>query len=342
MPLQEDSQTVFHLIQALCRQSAAPRDIERLAQIAMVQAVAFLRMLERRGYRIRETRSEKEFEGIAADCLAEMFAAKRDGQPISVVKAFQERIDKGESESEIYIAFRQMVRFKVRQQLSELFRQRNPEHAKLLRNVRLAARRHAGLSLHRDLTGQYLRYTYESLREGISRPSFPVVQRTAAVFMRKSDSVDNAILHTVEALAKEAGQTVEIDVRHFLSVIRDLRNGASSDGVAAANPALEYLHFEELDGCAKRTLALLQQALEDGYIAKRKLSREEAAALWFALEDFCQALLHGESPGRHFHLVQKYWPELTKQQYQERVQKIFEYFILQLRQEMRRLHRIIF
>jgi|GEM_PF-4364637 len=341
---QEDQEkSISRLVGAICLHRATTKEIEQLAQIAVDHAVVFLRMLEGRGYRIRETQSEKEFQGIAADSVASLFLPQKARSALHLAAMIDSRIGEGMEDQAIYLLFRQIIRFKVRQHLSEIYRQRDPESARLLRNIRLSVRRQPALSLRRDVTGQYICYAPGLQRAGIFRPSFEEVQRAAASAIHVSESVDVTVLKIAQSLAEETDRDIEINVFYVLPVLRALHNRTKLDQSAAvAALDVDAIQRQELDGYMKKTLERLNQKPVQRYVTAGKLNYQEAAALLLALEELCSEMLRGESPSQHFNLVKKYWKDLTREIYAERIEKILEYLILQLRQDLQSVYKKIF
>ncbi|MBN1893726.1 hypothetical protein JW906_04500 [bacterium] len=127
-------------IERICRSDASERDLRDFIGLCVRLACGALRILESRGYRIFEQRGMDagESERIALDALADLFERNPSGEFIHLRRYFEPRLQKDLSDEECLMLLRRLVFNRTRQGIFHLFRDRDPQGARVYRCVKLA------------------------------------------------------------------------------------------------------------------------------------------------------------------------------------------------------------
>jgi hypothetical protein len=323
------------LITHICRNNVTQEEIEQLARDCIRLATSYLSVLERYGHGIRESHHLHELNSIAADCVADLFVRNHDGLYVYLARFFNFILKSSITEEDLFIALRRLVTRKVWQSLSHIYRERNPEGARLIRNIRLATKRHASLELDHDIRGEIVRYKglhgkTECFCETV-RPSIVELEATAASVLKNSMTIDVMVLELMQALAHGQCQAVEIPVSELGMLIRKWRNCEINQEPAIHENPLTAIDRFELEKRIKIHLLRLKEKLRIAYVSKNKLTCTQATAIYAALDNMVLDALHGNQLSDHYTYLSHFWPELTLQEYMTQTRKTFEYFVRQLK-----------
>jgi len=112
--------------------------------VNLVQKVSlsYLKYQEVIGKHIRWERNKNlgELDDLALDCIAGLFMRNEHGEFIQLKKYFCQNNDglATMDDAEILVLLRRLVIKKTKQELSRIFKERDPEGAKIVRNIKVA------------------------------------------------------------------------------------------------------------------------------------------------------------------------------------------------------------
>jgi hypothetical protein len=130
--------------------------------INLVQKISlsYLKYQEVIGKHIRWERRGKsgELEDMAIDCVAGLFMRNDANEFVQLRRYFGPYLDgRGElNDVELLIMLRRLVIKKTKQELSRIFKERDPEGAKIIRNIRVAVKNARDLGIFREMGREYI------------------------------------------------------------------------------------------------------------------------------------------------------------------------------------------
>ncbi len=326
-------------ISAICDGTCTQQEINQFAKLCLKMAVIYLRVLEGRGQRIRETGDKSELQGIASDCIADLFAQTNDSNLHQLQKYFASRITENQGADDLLILLRQLITQRVRQHLTKLFAQRDPEGAKLIRNIRLAATRFKELQTNKDATGEYISFLKAETRDHrIFRPDYLDLQNAFSFIFKAEYSVDKLVYEMLSKLSKDFYCLAEIRILDLAKLIREYRSAAKKNDNAGTT--IDPLYFQrevELKKNVIKIVERLNDKISIKYVAKNKLTLDEGIAMSKALKNMANDALAGERLQENFYYLQKHWDSLTREEYYTSVRNVFEYFVRLFKEEVRRI-----
>lgn len=133
--------------------------VDFVSQVQMI-SLSYLKYQEVIGKHIRWERNNNggELEDLALDCVAGLFMRNDNNEFIQFRKYFcQSSIELEELEDEeIMILLRRLVIKKTKQELSRIFKERDPEGAKIVRNIKVAIKSSDDIESFREMGREYI------------------------------------------------------------------------------------------------------------------------------------------------------------------------------------------
>jgi hypothetical protein len=349
------------LIRKICAGTYSSAELVQFVNLLQKAALSYLRYQELAGKRIALVRQDREeLEDLAMDCVAELFMRDEHGAFVQLRKYFGQKLDEiGDNDAEMMLQVRRLVVKKTKQELSRIFRERDPEGAKVVRNIKVAVRNSKELTCFREMGREFICYAPEG-RDGGARdtvyPHCPPLRRECPPFPEELLCMQfNGVNHprdSVSASIKKLLALVEADstYQNYLSVdvvariIRTVRNEMFRDSVGGekhmATP-LDHLQLEEIRIAKERALRRVRQKLHTTYLQGGKLGEEKAAIYCDALVDVLDDLVDDRRPDSYFRLLKDRIPNLTQKQYRREERTIFEYLAKVAKKEFRQQLRVL-
>lgn len=326
------------LITSLCERPLISGEINQLARICHDVATAFLRILEKQGKRIRETKDDGEFQGLAAECIADLFKRDDQGNLCYFQRYFIRKTSQGIQDDQLVIAFRRLITGKVQQYMSKIYAQRDPESAKLFRNIRLAAKRFEGIWITKDITGEFIGMSFdESEHDGILRPEYTSVRRIFPRTFRADTGIDQLVYDLLFLMTRTLKSPVELAVSDLVHLIREFRAGIAGNHDVMSNPdPLARQDELELERALHRMIRTLDETVIMRYVSHGKLQLREATAVTEALYDMAADGLQGRRLQENYDYLHKHWPMLTRDQYYNSFRNVFEYIVRLFKAEIKK------
>ena len=337
--MQHNRLNISQILVSLCRKKLTSDETELLANNCLKIAVVYLRILEQRGKGIRESFDNKEFHGIASDSIADLFILGKDGTLKYFRRYFDSCLKNNATDEERFLALRKLVTMQVRQHLSKLYAARDPEGAKLIRNIRLAAKRFRELKVNRNASGEYISFTNAQIKSlRFVRPDYFELKRAFSVVSRADYSVDKLVFEVLFRLSNDFECFVEVLIFDLAKLIREYRFAVEkNENTESKNDPLHYQRELELKKRVIEIVNKLNQKISNKYITKNKLTMDEGIAMSKALRDMANDALQGERLQENFYYLQKHWISLSREVYFTTVRKIFEYFVRLFKEEIRKI-----
>lgn len=192
-----DSKKLSSLIPKIVRGDYSQGELVEFINFVQKISLSYLKYQEVIGKHIRWERRRKsgELEDLAIDCVAGLFMRNDNNEFIQLRRYFGPYLDStlSPNDVELLIMLRRLVIKKTKQELSRIFKERDPEGAKIIRNIRVAVKNATDLATFREMGREYIyvrngkyqrvaepeRMTETALRCAPDRPVFAVAASTA-------------------------------------------------------------------------------------------------------------------------------------------------------------------
>jgi len=369
-----ESGKLVPLVHNICASNYSAAELTEFINMSQKIAISYLKYLEVIGRNIRPKKSEgiNELEDVAIDCIAGLFMRNDKGEFTQLQRYFGPKIESDMvlNELEATSMLRRLIVKKTKQELSRIFRERDPEGAKIIRNIKVAIRSSNELKSFKEMgrefiffdtksntiDGNYGEYSiYENNDNGgdnyienhhngdserfkSSIPEKLLYQH----FLEKydpSDSVAAMIKKMLEIVTSfpEYQNYLAIDV--IATIIRDVTfqhvREKLSNNVDVHSP-LSDLQVKEIEQVNQSIINMIHQKINQQYLRKKKITPEKAGIYCRAIVDFVNELTQGKETDSNFRYLKRYIPNLTQQQYRERERSIFEYLVKITKKSLRK------
>ncbi|NLP10966.1 hypothetical protein GX408_11290 [bacterium] len=330
-PLEEQINRLFIRIHELCTGQITPSHVEELARLFIRLTITYLRSLECQGRHIRETHREIEFEQLASDCIADLFRRDRTGRYRYLQAFFLPLIDRDAGREEIYLATLRLLAHRSQQQLTHIYRQRDPEGARLWRRLVTAIKLCPQLTLKRYIDGPYILWQKNS-NGPFREPDGRLLSVLLAELLHNRDPLSQLVPMLFERLGKTYQDSLAVPVAAVLQVIRAYQQNELDTGsppVEESNVDWPFYSRLIID-----TLSRIERILLNNYVLKGKLTPAEAAALLQALTAKSHAALQGEDAVTDRTFLEDNWPVGVLMNHPKRIQAIFDYLLRIFRRDL--------
>jgi hypothetical protein len=326
-------------VPALCGGTASERDIADFARLCVRLSIATLMFLQSKGYRIFDgTGGGPSFEDTAADAIADLFERDAEGAFVRFRRYFGPHLGKAESHAEWLVLLRRLVSRRVQQALSRVFRERDPEGARIRRGLKMAALKHGRWKLETAFGRQWIR-----LDHGIVRPpagdagrTLPEDDRLSALACGRFNSRDTlpVLLDKLSDFFMDHPELpARLELNDAVRLVRGYRKGAGRP--AESQPSGAPLSPDLVQAVESGRDSLFRKIDKD-YKAKGKLDDCSAAAFCKALSDIVDDILAGDPPGPYFEYLRVHLEGLDEERYRAELRTKFEYMAKLLKRKVER------
>ncbi len=333
MDLEESSmEQLIHQLVHICEGTSSTGEEESLLRSCLNLASNYLQILEHRGRRVRETKRTIEFELLASDCLAELFQRDNAGRYPRLQSYFLPLFQTQQTTEVIYGALMRLLIGETQHQLSRIFRQRDPEGAKVWRTTLRAVRKSGHLEVLKDVDGYYLiQHGAESV--SCSRVGSELIRMALATILLQHLPLEQTLEQLIVMLTRRSGRPICIPLSDIVEVIRVHRQNAENS--VAFNLQESMTEWPAYAQLIRQTLRHIRDVIIKKYIDAQKLSLAEALALYSALSAWSQSLF--EEPGycSTKELIEAHWPPGLAMANPDKIFSIFDYLLRVFRQKMK-------
>lgn len=352
-----DAKKLSSFLPVLCSGRCTESELAEFVYLVQKISLSYLKYQEVIGKHIRWERQRKssELEDLAIDCIAGLFMRNDGGDFVQLKRYFSPHLPPhGRADDvELLILLRRLVIKKTKQELSRIFKERDPEGAKIIRNIRVAVKSANDLATFRETGREYIYLRKERPRRGGSAPRV-VVLRGADL----SEGELNYLRKTKPAIPEKSLKNLYLDlyalkdhvsttIRKMLSIVRSdarYQNFLATDIVARLirhtnlevvrarliadiedlSP-LDYLRLKEIDQAKAIVLQKISDKLQHQYISSGKVTASKAEIYYCTLADLLDDITHSRKSESYFRHLRKYMPEITQRRYRDEERTIFEY-----------------
>ncbi len=357
------------LVNGICQ--GEYREIELTEFVDLVQKISlsYLKYQEVIGKHIRWERNKNmgELEDLALDCVAGLFMRNEDGEFIQFRKYFQNNAPNLPEldDVEILVLLRRLVIKKTKQELSRIFKERDPEGAKIVRNIKVAIKSSTEFETFREMGREYI-YTLNGINDnannstdasdiGSTNGTIEAMQLEEDLsndafkeFLRKTQpSIPEGSLRGEYLNVFCPKDPVSAGIRKMLCVVREderyqnylpldmvariMRNTNLEmvrDRLAAQftdTSPLDDLKLKEIEKRKQAVLGRIQIKIQGQYVNTQKISPEKGEIYYKALCEILDDISQGKKYDSYIKHLKRYMPALSQKAYRSQERTIFEY-----------------
>jgi hypothetical protein len=336
------------LVQNICDCCYSPRELTEFIDISQRIAVSYLKYLELNGRNIRPRKIEgvNELEDVAIDCIADLFTRNDKGEFIQLQRYFRNEfeIDDTPDELQTLSMLRRLVVKKTKQELSRIFKERDPEGAKIIRNIKMAIKNSDKYISVKEMGREFV-CNKKNSNTGVDKQEIPKnnhLENKKNVIPEKilfhyfleqyspTDSISsmlNKMMKIVDGLP-DFHNYLAIDL--ICSVVREVtfqhvHEKLSTD--VADNSPLHDIQKKEIYHVNHMVVKQMHQKIKNQYLSRNKITPQKANIYCMAISDFITELTQDQDTDSNYKYLKRYIPGLTQKSYREQERSIFEYLV---------------
>ncbi len=155
-----DAKRLSYLVPRIVQGGYSQGELVEFINLVQKISLSYLKYQEVIGKHIRWERRGKsgELEDMAIDCVAGLFMRNEANEFVQLRRYFGPYLDGRDelNDVELLIMLRRLVIKKTKQELSRIFKERDPEGAKIIRNIRVAVKNARDLGIFREMGREYI------------------------------------------------------------------------------------------------------------------------------------------------------------------------------------------
>jgi len=152
-----DTKNLSQIVSRICSCEYSEQELLSFVNLVQKISLSYLKYQEVIGKHIRWERRQRstELEDMAIDCVAGLFMRNENNEFVQLKRYFEPHLAKEPKPDnvELLILLRRLVIKKTKQELSRIFKERDPEGAKIIRNIRVAVKNADDLGTFRQWVG---------------------------------------------------------------------------------------------------------------------------------------------------------------------------------------------
>lgn len=317
----------------LCHEPLQEREIRVLKEAILRFSLAFLKFRQKKGMKILSSFDlfEKELEDIALDAVADLFEQNEKNLLIRLKNYFYPLLDVIDCEEAAVIYLRKLVTSRTQQGLSRIFKERDPESAKLLRNIKLTVIQSLQFYSFEDIRGWYV------FKGNLDPPPVPGIclsEKEYALLLNQfkpSDTVPQLLVKTWQHLNPFYKEPFSIELHELMQLFRKYRKHLVCHLEPISQDALsDSFLFQQTKSIINQALIKTEHIIQR-YQNEGKLTSHQAMQLKTAITCWTRDLLDGgvQPLGCYFNTS-------TSQKNYMNIYRIkFEYLIKTIRAELK-------
>ncbi len=343
------------LVSSICSGNYCQADLVQFIHLAQKISLSYLKFQQVLGKRISGERMETdvELEDLAMDCIAELFSRNDKGEFVQLVRYYMPKYEEADlSDADVLVLTRRLVVRKTKQELSRIFRERDPEGAKIVRNIKVAVRNSDKLNLFREMGREYIYYSnghdidpidHEAmngfLRRDKSSMSEDLLNSRFIEIYQPNDSVSTCIRKLFERIYYYEEYQNFLALDSIVKLVRNIKFDAFRERLLeddfVATP-VDELESKEIESYISVVMKTVGQKIESQYLRTGKLDQERADIYYQALRDVLHDLIQKKDNSSYYRNLKYYLPELSQQEYRSEERSVFEYLAKVAKREFRK------
>lgn len=361
-----DSKKLSFLVPKIVHEGYTQGELVEFINLVQKISLGYLKYQEVTGKHIRwEWRRKRgELSDLALDCVAGLFMRNDNNEFVQLRRYFGPYLEANAAlnDVELLIMLRRLVIKKTKQELSRIFKERDPEGAKIIRNIRVTVKNAADLATFREKGREYIyvrsgrmmrshAHQLEHAAVGIAAPAAPSgadFSTEELTYLRKAKpAIPEKSLKQNYLELYAPKEHVSSTIRKMLSVVENderFQNFLPTDMVTRlirhtnlevvrnrliaqiedVSP-LDYVCLMEIERAKQRVLQRVRHKIQNQYVASNKIVTEKGEIYYKTLADVLDDITHSKKIESYFHHLRKLMPDLTQRRYRQEERTIFEY-----------------
>ena len=350
-----DTKNLSHIVSRICSCNYTEQELLSFVNLVQKISLSYLKYQEVIGKHIRWERRQRstELEDMAIDCVAGLFMRNDDYEFVQLKRYFEPHLAKEPKPDnvELLILLRRLVIKKTKQELSRIFKERDPEGAKIIRNIRVAVKNANDLGTFREMGREYI-FLQPSVNAGRDNGEVMVaepdeVEQDSTYLRKDKPNIPEKSLRSYYLDDYNPKDHVSTSIRKMLSVVSEdarFQNYLPTDVIARLirhtnleivrtrllaqiedTSPLDYVRMQEIDRAKKKVLTKIRAKIEKQYVASGKITPEKGEIYYRTLADVMDDITHSKKIESYYRHLRKYMPELTQKRYRREERTIFEY-----------------
>ncbi|MDZ7723018.1 MAG: hypothetical protein U5R06_09505 [candidate division KSB1 bacterium] len=216
--MQKTDVSLFHLWQKCRSGYLTGSELRALIEIVLRLSVAYLKFKQRQGLHLTDIKDNTKhaLESIALDAVADLFERDEHNCLIRLKHYFQSLQEPIDCQETALLHLRRLVTARTRQGLYRIFRERDPESAKLLRNLKLAAEQSDTLRTAEDIRG-ILIYSGADAPPPVRMPTEPMMGQIYR-HMKPEDTVPQLLQKMWDILNADASAPFSLRLHDVITM----------------------------------------------------------------------------------------------------------------------------
>jgi len=272
---------------------------------------------------------------LAYDCIAEAFAKddkNRFHQITNFVESLSEKLDTV-PEQQVFLAYKSFMLRVTDAQLARLYALSDPAGAKIHRNVRDCVKQSSLFMLEKDYRGLVMKPKHSSAIE--DRSAFPI-EELEQEFLSRVDhtcTTQQMLQLCYEIVTGQSKYRQSVPLAGVVQMFKKVY-GDNPESVGEEHPFVTAgLAVFEIDHIRVQVETALKEKIVLTYLARGKLNRKEAEAVFNAFQDMLEDWCAGEqSQSSLYHYLKEYL-QINEETYEATLRTKMEYLLKVAREE---------
>ncbi len=355
-----EAMKLLPLIKSICGLNYTPGELTEFINLSQKVAVSYLKYLELNGRNIKPRKCEgiNELEDVAIDCIAGLFMRNEQGEFVQLARYFNPIINSAvpPTNAQLSSMLRRLIVKKTKQELSRIFKERDPEGAKIIRNIKVAIRNSNKFSSFREMGREFViinpeisssfdstsahHLSADILDSNTSKPTIPE-KILFQYFLEKyipSDSVSAMLEKMMNIVINLPQYQNYLAVDLIAAIIREVTfqhaHETLTNDIDHHSP-MNDMQIKEIHHTNQVVIDLIRRKINTQYLYKNKLSNEKADLYFQAISDYIKELTQDKATDSNFQYLKRYIPDLTQKSYREHERSIFEYLVKLTKKSLR-------
>jgi hypothetical protein len=351
------------LVSAICTGVYKENHLAEFVNLVQKISLSYLKYQEVIGKHIRWEKNKNmgELEDLAIDCIAGLFMRNDAAEFIQFQKYFGKNSYALEAmdDVEIMVMLRRLVIKKTKQELSRIFKERDPEGAKIVRNIKVAIKSAADFTSFKEMGREYLylvncnghhktAITSHAVDDDAGAQEHKKNGHSSPEYLRKSlPSIPEKSLRMEYLNTYSPKDPVSAGIRKMLTVVNEdprYQNYLPLDMIARImrhtnlemardrltsqitdSSPLDDLKLKEIEKRKQYVLKQIQRKIQNQYVNTGKITQIKGDIYYKALAEILEDISQGKKYDSYFKHLRRYMPELSQKAYRHQERTIFEY-----------------
>jgi hypothetical protein len=347
------------LVYSICSGNYNQAELVQFINLTQKISLSYLKFQEILGKRISGERLETdvELEDLAIDCIAELFSRDDSHKFPQLVKYYLPKFEENSNitDPEVLVLTRRLIVRKTKQELSRIFRERDPEGAKIVRNIKVAVRNSEKLYLFKEMGREYIFYSNgfnvtrveddltEPFTEYLRKDNPPIPDEILSSRFVDIYNPGDSVSTSIKKLFKQIHQLEEyqnfLALDSIVKLVRNIKFESFRERLVEQEivpTPQDYIESKEIEGYINIVMNQVGNKIESQYLKTGKLNKNKAKIYHQALRDVLYDLIQKKDNSSYFRNLKYYLPTMTQQEYRTKERSVFEYLAKVAKREFRK------